>query len=271
MISTLAYRISGRTDTQAPTVLLSSGLGGVGSFWHPQLAILESQYRVIVYDQRGTGGSACQLDEGYSMADMAREVIEILDDLSIEQCHFIGHALGGMIGLTLATLAPHRLSSLAIINGWVTLDSHTRRCFEVRLQLLTLSEHAYLQAQPLFLYPADWLSRHADDIADEENSQREHFQGRHNLQCRLSALMKTDLTDTLSSIKHPCLVLCARDDLLVPWFCSQTLAAGLPHRQYQEVSYGGHAMCRSDPQPFNTIITTWLDSVTTSQKQAMTV
>ena len=39
----------------APVVVLISGLGGSGSYWLPQLAVLEQEYQVVCYDQRGTG------------------------------------------------------------------------------------------------------------------------------------------------------------------------------------------------------------------------
>ena len=38
----------------APVVVLISGLGGSGSYWLPQLAVLEQEYQVVCYDQRGT-------------------------------------------------------------------------------------------------------------------------------------------------------------------------------------------------------------------------
>lgn len=38
----------------APVVVLISGLGGSGSYWLPQLAVLDQEYQVVCYDQRGT-------------------------------------------------------------------------------------------------------------------------------------------------------------------------------------------------------------------------
>ncbi|PDO29307.1 pyrimidine utilization protein D, partial [Escherichia coli] len=35
-------------------MVLISGLGGSGSYWLPQLAVLEQEYQVVCYDQRGT-------------------------------------------------------------------------------------------------------------------------------------------------------------------------------------------------------------------------
>ena len=54
----MRYEILGRRDDKASTVVLSAGLGGLGHFWRPQLEALGGHYRVIVYDQRGTGANA---------------------------------------------------------------------------------------------------------------------------------------------------------------------------------------------------------------------
>jgi aminoacrylate hydrolase len=63
-----------------PSVLLSSGLGGTAGFWQPQIdALLGAGYRVITYDQRGTGRSQQLLSEPYSIQQMALDVVEILD------------------------------------------------------------------------------------------------------------------------------------------------------------------------------------------------
>lgn len=62
----------------APVVVLISGLGGSGSYWLPQLAVLEQEYQVVCYDQRGTGNNPDTLAEDYSIAQMAAELHQAL-------------------------------------------------------------------------------------------------------------------------------------------------------------------------------------------------
>lgn len=253
------HEIRGIRSPAAPTVVLSAGLGGSGSFWQPQLAALEARYRVVLYDHAGTGRSGGTLPAEYTMATMASELATLLETLEVRQAHLVGHALGGMIGLQLALDHPGLLASVLVVNGWAVLDSQTRRCFEVRRDLLLNSGvAAYVRAQPLFLYPADWLSRHEVHLTEEQRHQEAHFQGSENLLRRLQALMTCDLRTRLPQLDLPVLALSSRDDLLVPWPCANALATLLPHGETHIMPYGGHAMSVTDPDTFNPLMLAWL-------------
>lgn len=251
--------LSGRHDPDARILVLSAGLGGLGSFWLPQMNALRTAYRVVVYDQRGTGRSADSLPEGYSMQDMADELIALLDRQGITQFDVIGHALGGMIAMQLALDHPQRVGRIVLVNGWLKLDAHTRRCFRVRQDLLlNAGVEAYVRAQPLFLYPADWLSEHQERIEAEDALHNAHFQGMENLLRRLHALMSCDYSALATRITQPVLLLCSRDDLLVPWTCSEHLKAVLPNATLHQMSWGGHAMSVTDSETFNHHLLAWL-------------
>jgi aminoacrylate hydrolase len=176
----MRYDVLDRTAVdKASTVILSAGLGGLGHFWRPQIEALSAHHRVIIYDQRGTGANAGELPDDYSIGHMADDVISVLDDAGVASCHFAGHALGGLIGLELARRHPARLASLILVNAWARVDSHTLRCFEARTALLNyVGIEAYVRAQPIFLYPAPWLSEHEDSVRKEEAVGIANFQGR---------------------------------------------------------------------------------------------
>jgi aminoacrylate hydrolase len=253
------YDIVGRTDDKASTVVLSAGLGGLGHFWRPQIEALAARHRVIVYDQRGTGANSGALPDGYSIAHMADDVVEVLDDAGVESCHFAGHALGGLVGLELAGRHPSRLASLVLVNAWARVDSHTRRCFDARIALLKhVGVEAYVRAQPIFLYPAAWLSEHEEIVRKEEAMGVTHFQGADNLMKRLSALLAFDATSGLGSIRIPSFIAAARDDVLVPFTRSQQLAAGLSMGTLWLTAEGGHAFTVTDPVPFNAALLEFL-------------
>ena len=243
----------------APTVLLSSGLGGAASYWAPQLPALRGHFRVITYDHAGTGRNQAELPDDYAIADMVADVQAILDATGTSACHFVGHALGGLVGLELARLAPARLHSLVVVNGWMRVDAHTLRCFEARLALLRHAGiSAYVRAQPIFLYPATWLAENEPRLAAEDAHGIAHFQGEGNLRKRLGALQGFDITEALPGINVSTLIAAARDDVLVSADQSKRLAAAMPHASLSMTEHGGHALNVTEPAAFNAFLLSFL-------------
>ena len=242
----------------APPVILSPGLGGSAAYWIANLAELASSHRVILYDHRGTGRSDRALAFSATVEDMADDVIALMDGLGLGSITLVGHAAGGVIGLALALRAPERLDRLVVVNGWSKADPHFLRCFDTRLALLRDSGvRAFLHAQPIFLYPARWISENAERLAAEELQQLEHFQGVPNLESRIAALAAFDVDDRLGEIRTPTLLIAAEDDMLVPASCSERLAEGLPDATLATMT-GGHACNVTEPIYFNHILRGWL-------------
>lgn len=109
------------------TVVLIMANGGNALDWPPQFvrAFVAAGYQVIRYDQRGTGMSDWVEDwdskNPYSIADMAGDVIAVLDALEIEKAHLVGFSMGGMIAQEVAIQYPDRVVSLTLLmtSGYV--------------------------------------------------------------------------------------------------------------------------------------------------------
>ena len=172
----LYYETHGAED--APPLILSSGLGGLASYWKPNISALAEHHHVITYDHRGTGRSDRTLPDTVTVDDFADDILALMDALDIERARIVGHAAGGVAGLALALKAPERLVSLVVVNGWAKADPHFLRCFEARLNLLRHSGvEAFLRAQPIFLYPANWISEHCAELDAELPHQIADFPG----------------------------------------------------------------------------------------------
>jgi len=251
--------IHGRGDTDAPVLILSSGLGGSGAYWTAQLPALAPHFRVITYDHRGTGRTGGTVPENGGITAMADDVLDIADRLGLPRFSLMGHALGGLIGLDIALRAPERLEKLVLINAWSKADPHSGRCFDVRLELLEKSGvPMFVKAQPLFLYPAIWMAENAERLAVEEAHAVAHFQGAENIRRRIAALRGFDVDTDLGAIPHPTLVVATRDDLLVPYSRSVRLADGLPNAQLHLTDFGGHSVNVVDPDGFNQAVLEFL-------------
>jgi len=247
----LWYEEHGPPD--APPLMLSAGLGGSGSYWTSNLQALARAHRAIVYDHRGTGRSDRMLPEATSIAAMADDVAGLMDALGLAQADFVGHALGGMIGMDLA--ARHgRVSRLVVVNGWLALDPHTARCFDVRLDLLRhAGAEAYLRAQPLFLYPNDWISDNDARLVAETVQHLAHFPDPATVEKRIAAVRAFAMPPPIA-LGCDLLVVAAEDDFLVPCRATKALAAEVPEARLAMMKWGGHACNVTDPGQFNAIV-----------------
>ncbi|GAF54221.1 possible hydrolase or acyltransferase RutD in novel pyrimidine catabolism pathway [Psychrobacter sp. JCM 18900] len=144
---------------------------------------------MICYEQEGVSPDSALLPDNYSMQDLAEQLIEILKQEELSNCHFVGHALGGFIGMEVAYKAPELLDKLVILNGWESLDPHTIKCFSMRTSLLQdTGVEAFVRAQAIFLYPPIWISDNIDTLTQKENKAIAHFAPVENVSTRLKAL-----------------------------------------------------------------------------------
>ena len=244
-----------------PPLILSAGLGGSGGYWAPNLAALAERHRVIAYDHRGTGKSDPAISDPTSIDDMAHDVIALMDGAEIEHADFIGHALGGLIGLALARMAPERLRRLVVVNGWAKTEPVTLRCFAARLHVLDAGgPAAYVAAQPIFLFPAKWIAEHGERIDREAAHHVAHFQAKATLLARIAAIVAFDATSWAGELSTPTLALAAKDDLLAPYTASEALAAANDNITLSLMEWGGHACNVTDPDTFNRIVLAFLRS-----------
>jgi len=252
------YEIHGNPRA-AQTLVLSSGLGGSAGYWAPHLAALGEHFRVIRYDQLGTGRSPAELSEGYAITDMADELLTLLDGLQVQECAFIGHALGGLVGLQIALQRPQLIRRLVLINAWAEPNSHSARCFDMRIQLLKHSgAAAYVAAQPIFLYPPAWIVANRERLELDLAHALAHFPGEANTLRRIAALRAFNISAHLSEIHTPTLVMASRDDTLVPFTQSVHLAEGLANAQLALRDFGGHAFNLTEQAAFEASVLDFL-------------
>lgn len=242
-----------------PPLILSPGLGGSGNYWLPNLPALSANHRVILYDHRGTGRSDRDLPATVTVAQMADDLLALIDGLGLESAAVMGHAAGGVAALSLAHTHPGRVARLVLVNAWSKPDPHFVRCFEARLALLRHSgPRAYLHAQPIFLYPAQWISDHTAELDAEEELHLAHFAGAEAFEKRIAALRAFDIDAHLGEIATPALALAAADDMLVPAGCSKRLAEGMPGAELALMDWGGHACNVTDPETFDALVLNFL-------------
>ncbi|MCQ4260050.1 3-oxoadipate enol-lactonase [Stutzerimonas stutzeri] len=109
----LSYRFDGPVD--APVLVLSNSLGTSLGMWDAQVPAFTEHFRVLRYDTRGHGGSSVTPGP-YSIDQLGRDVLALVDSLGIDRFAFCGLSMGGLIGQWLGINAGERLTRLVICN-----------------------------------------------------------------------------------------------------------------------------------------------------------
>jgi 3-oxoadipate enol-lactonase len=110
----LNYELTGKSG--APVVMLSHSLGANLAMWNPQRAALEDHYQVLAYDMRGHGDSDAP-EGAYTLEELADDALRLMDALKIDQVHFVGLSIGGMIAQAMSLHHPDRLKTLVICSS----------------------------------------------------------------------------------------------------------------------------------------------------------
>ena len=104
-----------------PTCLLISGAMATARFWTDRFCTLLTQFGffVIRYDHRDIGES-CEVNwekSPYTLFDLARDAMSILDGYEVKQAHIVGHSMGGYIAQAIALAFPKRTFSICSISA----------------------------------------------------------------------------------------------------------------------------------------------------------
>jgi 3-oxoadipate enol-lactonase len=100
---------------RAPGLMLSNSLGADLSMWAPQIEPFTRHFRVVRYDRRGHGKSGVTPGP-YTMEQLGRDALAIMDGLGLAKVNWCGLSMGGMVGQWLGANAPERIDKLVLAN-----------------------------------------------------------------------------------------------------------------------------------------------------------
>ena len=116
----IAYELRGTLHWRRPWLVLIQGMGLDRRGWGPVLRRLRRHFRLVLVDNRGFGQSD-RPRGSFAVADMADDVVAVLDAAGIRRTHVLGASLGGMAAQELAIRYPERVEGLVLActtPGW---------------------------------------------------------------------------------------------------------------------------------------------------------
>ncbi|MGV8805474.1 MAG: alpha/beta fold hydrolase [Polaromonas sp.] len=252
-----------------PVVLLIMGLGMQLIAWPPELVqgLMDAGYRVVRFDNRDAGLSqrfdalgvprllwaglkfrlGWRIKPPYSINDMARDALGVLDALDIEQAHLVGVSMGGMIAQRLALLAPGRILSLASImsssgaRGLPEAEPHVTRALLSRpagsgRDAAINHSVKVLKAigSPAFALDEAQLRQQVVAAA------RRSFYPQGIMRQMVAVMADRERASALTRVAAPTLVVHGQADPLVPFVCGQDTARRIPGARLVGIEGMGH-------------------------------
>jgi len=107
----LFYRWDGPEN--APVVIFSNSLGTTHEMWNGQVEAFTKHFRVLRYDNRGHGQSSVTPGP-YSIEQLGRDVVGLLDAVKLDRVYFCGLSMGGMVGMYLGANAASRFHKIVL-------------------------------------------------------------------------------------------------------------------------------------------------------------
>jgi 3-oxoadipate enol-lactonase len=220
----------------APVIVLSGSLGSTLDMWRPQVAPLTERFRVIRVDHRGHGGSPVPPGP-YRMADMADDVLALLDALGLERVAWCGLSLGGMVGMYLGSAAPERLTSLTLCCTSAHFPDST--VWTERIAAVSSGGTAPIAETVVSRwFTPGWAAEHPDVVAEAVGWVAGTPDAGYLASCQ--AIEVWDHRERLGEIPVPTLVIAGDADLATPVEPhARTIVEGVPGARL-EVLEGAH-------------------------------
>ena len=255
----IAYSVRGK----GPPLVLVMGYRLNSTAWPATFtAQLAQRFTVITLDNRGTGRSDKPVT-GYAIANMARDVQGLLDELGFAQVHMLGYSMGGAIAQEFVRQFPNRVSSLilcATTAGGPRAKYAKASAVAVMRDLDGLSPEQAARRIWKVTYSSGYLEQHRD--AAEEQMRREVALPTplHAADLQFQAFAEFDGSRALAQIRCPTLVLTGALDELIPPANALMMARLIPGARLVLIPACGHRVLWENTTRCVDLITEFVNS-----------
>lgn len=251
----LEYDDAGR----GPVVVLLHGFPLSKAMWRPQVLALEPDYRVIVPDLRGFGGSSA-FEESPSLEQMADDIAGLFAALKIEEPVVLGGlSMGGYLALAVARKYPALLRGLILADTRAEPDGDQAKVNRDTMIEFARSHTAVDVIEKML--PKLLAEKTRRQRLDVELTVR-RIASDQTIDGIIGALKvlrdRPDARPFLAAIRVPTLVLVGSDDALTPPAMAETLATGIAGAKLVKIPGAGHMSNLEEPVPFNTAVKSFL-------------
>jgi pimeloyl-ACP methyl ester carboxylesterase/DNA-binding winged helix-turn-helix (wHTH) protein len=208
------------------------------------LSDLSRRHRLVRYDHRGNGLSDRDVAE-ISLATMVTDLETVVDAAGLERFALMGLSMGGPVSIAYAVRHPERLSHLVLFG---TFAKGTFTDAEVDAMATLMLQH-WGRSNPAFrqMFTTSAMPDATSEESNWFNEQQLLTTSAENVVRILRAIQVMDVTDLLSDIRVPTLVLHVRDDGTIPLEAGRRMAARIPGARFVLLEGRNHMLLEHDP------------------------
>ena len=230
-----------------PAVVLLPGPTDSWRSYEPVLASLPRRLRVVAVSLRGHGDSS-KPATGYSISDLASDVVPLADALSIDRAVFVGHSGSCLVARRIALDSPDRVSGLILEGSPTTLRGDVKLSEFVDAVVAKLVDPVDRElARSLVTDTStDKLAPDFIDLLVDEvlkvpvGAWKEMF----------ASLVEYDDTSELQQVRAPAMLVWGDADSLVPRSMQDQLVDLLPGAELRVYRGAGHTPRWEQPERF---------------------
>jgi 3-oxoadipate enol-lactonase len=249
-------RIRYEVDGSGPWVVLSHSLACAVGMWDEQCEALAPHYRVLRFDTRGHGGSDVPAG-AYTLAQMADDLHGLLSAVGVQQPHFVGLSMGGMIGMTYALAHPGTFRSLVLCDTASRIPEAARPIWDERIVTAqTQGMEPLVEPTLKRWFTEAFLAQRGPVIERVARMIRTTPAAGYAGCCH--AIAQLDLTDRLKQIRCPIRIIVGEQDVGTPVAMSRAIHAAAPGSELVVIPQASHLSNLEQPAAFDAALLDFL-------------
>jgi pimeloyl-ACP methyl ester carboxylesterase/DNA-binding winged helix-turn-helix (wHTH) protein len=227
--------------------------------WSHLLHELAARYQLIRYDERGNGLSDWDVQD-ISFEAFVRDLESVVEATKLKRFALLGISQGCAVSIVYAIRHPERVSHLVLYGGFAR--GRTRRDPEHAKTLLSIVEQGWGKENPAFrqFFTSLFFPDGTPEQMQWFNDLQQMTTSTENALRIMRATGELDISDLLSQVKVPTLVLHCRNDAAVVFDEGRRLAAGIPGAKFVALESRNHLVLESEPawEKFSSEMTSFL-------------
>ena len=244
---------------QGKPLVLVAGFTCDTSFWIRILRELQAHFQLIIFDNRGAGRSESP-DKSYTIDDMAKDTIALVEKLGIKKPHILGHSMGGCVVQTIALTQREMFDKIVISNSVIKMNNVSSLFlkFMLKLRLESCSLQTFGEGFIPWIFSTHFLAedQRIQEVINLQINQP-YPQSLAGYKRQLEALLGFDSSNWYKKLKGPALIISGDEDILCPRD-SELLANHIENAKFVEFHRVAHCPMIEKAQDYVGILTNYL-------------